>query len=332
MPGRSRLGHLSSPGYFGRVTPIPRRSPAVLGALLVALALTACTPTATPEISPSAAPSSSAPSVEPTVSEPSASATEAPSTAAGDLTYLAVGDSLTTGFASCETMIGCEAVSWALGTEPGVRSIAGRLGEAGYAVTSVDAAREGATMSDGVALVDEAFAQPGAPAAVDVDLVTVMFGANDVCGNSAERMTSPAAFGEALTGLLDHLAALAPEAVVVVTSIPDITAVREAGQDDPAARERWALGLCQTILGDDDAARALATTRLAELDAVITETCTARATCRTDDGAVAASEVTLAWLSEWDYFHPSTEGQTLLAAAAWPSVGAALGLEPGAGA
>lgn len=320
------------------MTPILRRSPAALGALLAALALTACTPTATPDASPSAT-SSSAPSVEPTTSEPSASATEAPPTeapaptaAAGDLTYLAVGDSLTTGFASCETMMGCEAVSWALGTEPEVRSIAGRLGEAGYAVTSVDAAREGAKMSDGVALVDEAFAQPGAPAAVDVDLVTVMFGANDVCGDTAERMTEPAAFGEALTGLLDHLATLAPEAVVVVTSIPDITKVREAGQDDPKARERWSLGLCQTFLGNDDAARALATTRLAELDAVIAETCSARTTCRTDDGAVAASEVTLAWLSPWDYFHPSTEGQTLLAAAAWPGVGAALGLEPGAGA
>ena len=298
-----------------------------LGALLAALALTACAGEAkSPEASPSsAAATSQTPTPGPL--EP----TTPPPAPLGELTFLALGDSLTTGFASCETVVACEAVSWALGSDPEVDSIASRLAEAGFAVVPVPAAREGITMSGGAALLDEALATPGAPAAADLDLVTVMFGANDVCGDSAAEMTTPQAFEHSLTGLLDQLSAAAPEADVLVLSIPNLTGVYEAGRHDPTASERWKLGQCGTILGGDDAVRAQAATRLQELNAVIAATCSTSATCHTDDGAIAASDVTLEWLSPVDYFHPSTQGQTLLAQAAWPSVATALGLEQEAG-
>ncbi|PWD51581.1 hypothetical protein C8046_13950 [Serinibacter arcticus] len=307
--------------------PGPRAATLGLTAVVLATAmLTSCSPadgggepTATGEAPPS---STTAPS------SPTPTAAPEPAPAAGQpLVLLAVGDSLTTGFASCDTVIGCTAASWALGTDPAVDSIATRLGAAGYAVTSVDAALEGAQMHDGVALVDEALAQPGAPAGTDVGLVTVMFGANDVCAPDAASMTARGDFADALDGLLTHLETVTPGADVVVTSVPAVIDVWDAAEDDPAARQVWSYGLCETVLGGDDAVRAQAAERLAELQAAIAPACERHAACRFDDGAVAAAPVTAEWLSPVDHFHPSATGQAVLAAAAWPTVADVLGLD-----
>lgn len=307
-----------------------RATLAVPAALALALALAACSQTTTPDddaptsTAPSASGSPAAPGATDSPASPGTPGSTDEATAGEPLVLLAVGDSLTTGFASCVTVIGCQAVSWAVGTDPEVDSIGTRLGEAGYAVTTVDAAVEGAQMARGIELVDAAFAEPDAPAAADVDVVTVLLGANDVCEDTTASMTTAADYGSALGALLDHVASIAPDAGVVVASIPHVTSVWDVASDDPAAVQVWEKGLCATVLSGDDAARAAAEDRLAELQAVAVTTCADHPGCRTDDGAVAAVPVTTAWLSTFDHFHPSVLGQAALAEAVWPAVESAL--------
>jgi lysophospholipase L1-like esterase len=297
-----------------------RAALAVPAALTLVAALAACSQTTMPDDdAPTSGASSSSDAPDPT------DETTTDETTTGEpLVLLAVGDSLTTGFASCVTVIGCEAVSWAVGTDPEVDSIGTRLGEAGYAVTTVDAAVEGAQMARGIELVDAAFAEPDAPAAADVDVVTVLLGANDVCEDTTAGMTTAADYGAALGALLDHVASIAPDAGVVVASIPHVTSVWDVASGDPAAVQVWEKGLCATVLSGDDAARAAADERLTELQAVAVATCAEHPDCRTDDGAVAAVPVTTAWLSTFDHFHPSVLGQAALAEAVWPAVESAL--------
>ncbi|TGO05442.1 putative lipoprotein [Serinibacter arcticus] len=297
---------------------MPSRTALALPAVLVLLAaLAACSPGSDTETPPASSPAA-------TDAAPSTTSTPAPAPTGEPLVLLAVGDSLTTGFASCATVVGCQAVSWAVGTDPEVDSIGTRLGGAGYAVTTVEAAVEGARMAEGVELVDAAFAEPGAPGAADVDVVTVLLGANDVCEDSPASMTTAADYGVALGALLDHVASIAPDAGVVVASIPHVTSVWDVASGDPEAAQVWGTGLCSTVLGGDAAARAAADERLTELQAVAVATCAEHPGCRTDDGAVAAVPVTTAWLSTFDHFHPSVLGQAALAEAVWPAVESAL--------
>lgn len=301
--------------------PVPARTRAALAlpaALVLLAALAACSPGSDAEPAPGTPPAPSPTATDASPSTPSPAPTGEP------LVLLAVGDSLTTGFASCATVVGCGAVSWAVGTDPEVDSIGTRLGGAGYAVTTVEAAVEGARMAEGVELVDAAFAEPGAPAATDVDVVTVLLGANDVCEDTPASMTTAADYGVALGALLDHVASIAPDAGVVVASIPHVTSVWDVASSDPDAAQVWGTGLCSTVLGGDAAARAAADVRLTELQAATVATCAEHPGCRTDDGAVAAVPVTTAWLSTFDHFHPSVLGQAALAEAVWPAVESAL--------
>lgn len=95
----------------------------------------------------------------------------------------AVGDSITRGFDACGVLSDCPEVSWATGTDDGVRSLALRLlGKPGAVERSWNYARSGASVA---ALP----AQMGKAAGHEPDLVTVMMGANDACKDEADLMT-----------------------------------------------------------------------------------------------------------------------------------------------
>lgn len=300
--------------------------------LLAAGLLAACTgPTEAPstEPPPSEAPPSQTQPTEtastPTETTPVPGSPPEPSDIE-PLTYLAIGDSITRGFSSCPVPGTCEAASWAVGTEEVVDSVRQRLTGAGLEVETVSASFEGRTMADAQALVDEAFAEPGTPDPATVGLVTVMMGANDVCADSPDLMTTPEQFEASFTALLDSLERMAPDAEVVAMSIPDVGQVWEAASGDERARQVWDLGLCRTFLGGDDAARDAATERSIALDEVLARVCAASERCTYDGGAVSQAPVGLDSLSTWDYFHPSAVGQARLAEAAWPVVAGSLGL------
>lgn len=236
----------------------------------------------------------------------------------------AVGDSITRGFDACSVLTDCPEVSWATGTDLGVRSLAVRLlGESGAATRSWNHARTGARIAqlpEQMALA--AKEKPG--------LVTVMIGANDACRDSARYMTPVADFRSSFETAMRRLRAEAPKAQVYVSSVPDLMRLWSTGRDKELVKRIWGLGICRSMLGDPDdmGARAVARRdsvhrRVVAYNGVLRDVCAKDARCRYDGGAVFAFPFTGAQLSQWDWFHPGRDGQARLAEIAYRNVTAA---------
>jgi len=236
----------------------------------------------------------------------------------------AVGDSITRGFDACSVLTDCPEVSWATGTDNGVRSLALRLlGESGAAAHSWNHAETGAK----IAVLPEqmALAAKEKPA-----LVTVMIGANDACRDSVGQMTPVADFRSSFEAAMRRLRAGAPKAQVYVSSVPDLMRLWSTGHDKPLVRRIWQLGICRSMLSDPDdmgadavARRASVQKRVMAYNTVLRDVCAKDARCRYDGGAVFSYPFTGAQLSQWDWFHPGRDGQARLAEIAYRNVTAA---------
>jgi lysophospholipase L1-like esterase len=233
----------------------------------------------------------------------------------------AVGDSITTGFDSCQVLADCPSVSWSTGDSPEVESLAARLlGRANAASRSWNFAETGARMDDLEAQMRQA-------AARRPQLVTVLVGANDACRGSVRSMTPVGEFRDRFESALRTLRRQSPKSQVYVASIPDLKRLWEVGQGTPMGREIWKLGICPTMLGEagamDDKAverRKKVRDRVEEYNEALAEVCAADRRCRTDGGAVYAYRFDTRQLSRWDLFHPSVDGQTRLADIAYRAV------------
>lgn len=221
---------------------------------------------------------------------------------------VALGDSITAGFGACGQAEACTAASWVTGETPEVDSLRSRLADS-WEVPSVEGtnlARAGARAAD---LPDQAARLPeGADA-----LVTVLVGANDVCSGLG-NMTAPEQLRASVDRTLQVIAERAPDAVVLVASVPDVVAVeevrREAGGDAP--------GGCRSLAGPADAeATAQVAERVEQYNAQLQQACSAAPACVFDDGAVYDVALAASDLSEVDRFHPSLSGQAQLAGAVW---------------
>ncbi|MQS06904.1 SGNH/GDSL hydrolase family protein [Streptomyces alkaliphilus] len=235
----------------------------------------------------------------------------------GSPVLVALGDSITTGFDSCGVLADCPEVSWSTGTEPDVESLASRLD-----ITRVwNEAVSGARMADLPAQAQRA-------AAREPDLVTVLIGANDACAATPATMTPVedfrADFEEALGIIRDG----APDARLFVASVPDLQHLWEEGRQYPEALQVWRFGICPSMLADPEALtpqaeerRTEVRERVVEYNAALAEVCADDVNCRYDDGAVFEYTFTADDLSEWDWFHPSREGQRALAELAYERLG-----------
>ncbi|MEV7086927.1 SGNH/GDSL hydrolase family protein [Streptomyces sp. NPDC093085] len=312
----------------------PRRPPfGALTALVLAgvTVLTGCTSSGTPSPGGTSASAGASPSPRPT---PVWNRTPA--------SVAAVGDSMTRGFDACGVLVDCPEVSWATGTDSGVRSLAYRLlgggsadvagrteGRAGSASDQVarrvaerswNLAATGARMADVPAQMTRA-------ARHRPELVTVMAGANDACRKSAAQMTPVASFRTSFEEALRRLRADAPKAQVYVSSVPDLKRLWSTGRANPLGRQVWKLGICATMLGDsqDDskaaqARRDLVYARVVGYNTALKEVCAKDERCRYDGGEVFAYRFTGTQLSHWDWFHPSKDGQRRLAEIAYRNV------------
>ncbi|MGW0928679.1 SGNH/GDSL hydrolase family protein [Streptomyces sp. NPDC002644] len=233
----------------------------------------------------------------------------------------AVGDSITTGFDSCQVLSDCPSVSWSTGDSPEVRSLAARLlGPARTASHSWNYAETGARMSDLRAQMRQA-------AARRPELVTVLVGANDACRGSVRSMTPVDTFREQFASALRALRERSPKSQVYVASIPDLKRLWEVGRKTPMGREVWKLGICPTMLGEAEAVdreaverRGKVRDRVEEYNEALAEVCARDERCRTDGGAVYAYRFGAGQLSRWDLFHPSVDGQARLADIAYRAV------------
>ncbi|MER5404104.1 SGNH/GDSL hydrolase family protein [Streptomyces sp. NPDC002769] len=230
----------------------------------------------------------------------------------------AVGDSITRGFDACTVLSDCPEVSWATGSDTGVRSLAVRLlGRAGAAERSWNYAVTGARMAD----LPEQMAQ----AVVEKpELVTVMVGANDACRSSVSAMTPVADFRAAFQAAMGTLRDELPRTQVYVSSVPDLKRLWSEGRGNPLGKQIWKLGICPSMLADADSLgsravlrRAKVQDRVEQYNKVLRDVCAKDRLCRFDGGAVHDFRFGTDQLSHWDWFHPSKDGQARLAELAY---------------
>lgn len=290
------------------------RSRAVFGVALTAvlLAVTGCDATGGDSPGPEGTGPKAVPSASPT-----------PAWDSTPESLAAVGDSITRGFDACKVLSDCPEVSWATGGDASVDSLAVRLlGAAGAAQRSWNYAVTGARMADLPSQV--ARAVPRRP-----ELVTVMIGANDACRATAADMTPVADFRadfeDAMATLRDSL----PKTQVFVASVPDLKRLWSQGRSNPVGKQVWKLGICPSMLADPDLLTTAAgqrrdavQDRVEAYNDVLREVCEKDRHCRYDGDAVFDYRFGQTQLSQWDWFHPSVNGQARLAEIAYRIVSA----------
>ncbi|HEX7186972.1 MAG TPA: GDSL-type esterase/lipase family protein [Actinomycetes bacterium] len=251
----------------------------------------------------------------------------APAQAADRPTRMAaLGDSITRGFNACGWYVDCPSRSWSTGSYSTVNSHYRRLAVQ-QPLTAYNDARSGAKISALAGQVSSAVSQ-------QAQYVTILLGANDACTSTEAGMTTVSDFTARLDTGMDALHAGLPGATVFVSSIPDIKRLWEIGRNSFSARSAWsAFGICQSMLANprsttaaDIARRDRVRQRVVDYNAALSQACATYAgTCVFDDNAVFTYQFTLSQVSSWDYFHPNTSGQAVLASVTWPKVAASTG-------
>jgi lysophospholipase L1-like esterase len=151
------------------------------------------------------------------------------------------------------------------------------------------------------------------------EYVTILLGANDLCG--WDGTLTPAAtfrdqFQETLAILRDGL----PASHVFVASIPDLHQLWSVLRTRPLAQLVWqAGGICPSMLDlfNSPADRKAVVDRERTFNRVLEEVCATWANCRFDGHLTYNYDFTRGMVSRLDYLHPSLAGQAALAALTW---------------
>ena len=230
----------------------------------------------------------------------------------------ALGDSITRGFNACGFFFDCTNRSWSTGTYSAVKSHYQRILAKNSAISGKNHndARRGAKMAD-------LNGQATSAASRKVQYVTILMGANDACTSSESTMTQVSTFRSQLDQALTTLKnGLPPNASVFISSIPDAYRLWYIGKDNSSARGAWsAYGICQSMLANptstaqaDVTRRNNVRQRIVDFNAQLADACSLYgANCKFDSNAVFNYQFVLSQVSTWDYFHPNTAGQTVLA-------------------
>ncbi|SCL47186.1 Lysophospholipase L1 [Micromonospora citrea] len=232
-----------------------------------------------------------------------------------------LGDSITRGFNACGWYTDCTSRSFSTGGDSTVNShyLRIRATNAAIAGRNHNDARSGAKSAD-------MYGQAGTAVSQGVDYVTMLIGANDACTGSESTMTSVSTFRANIDSALNRLRAGLPNAKVLVISIPDIHRLWYVGKDSGSARSAWSLfGICQSMLANptstnqaDVDRRNRVRQRVIDFNGQLAQACAAYgANCLFDDNAVFGYPFALGQLSGWDYFHPNTSGQQVLASVSY---------------
>jgi lysophospholipase L1-like esterase len=153
----------------------------------------------------------------------------------------------------------------------------------------------------------------------NVEYVTILIGANDLCASSAAAMTTEADFTSHINTALATLNQGLPRARIFVGSIPDLYHLWKVFAGLPEAREAWSGGTCKSMLSADNAEeqRQLVVERELAFNRVLAHACSHYKNCRWDNNAVYDFKFSAEDISILDYFHPSLEGQARLAELTW---------------
>ncbi|MGW4501843.1 GDSL-type esterase/lipase family protein [Micromonospora sp. NPDC004336] len=232
-----------------------------------------------------------------------------------------LGDSITRGFNACGWYTDCTSRSFSTGDDSTVNShyLRIRATNAAIAGRNHNDARSGAKSAD-------MYGQAGTAVSQGVDYVTMLIGANDACTGSESTMTPVTTFRANIDSALNRLRAGLPNAKVLVISIPDIHRLWYVGKGSGSARSAWSLfGICQSMLANptstnqaDVDRRNRVRQRVIDFNGQLAQACAAYgANCLFDGNAVFGYPFALSQLSGWDYFHPNTSGQQVLASVSY---------------
>ncbi len=232
----------------------------------------------------------------------------------------ALGDSITRGFNACGYYRDCPDRSWSTGSDDDVQSHRRWLLEAGGTeVRTANLARSGARAS---ALRDQAVEA----VKVEAEYVTIAIGANDACARTPATMTPVEDYRASIRAALAVLRDGLPQARVFVASVPDLWRVWQVGHGAWYIRQAWkSLDVCPSMLARsnsldraDMTRRDRVRARVIAYNSVLAEECAAFGSlCRTDRKQVYQTTFSRGLLSKWDFFHPNTRGQDLLATVTW---------------
>ncbi|MER7333734.1 MULTISPECIES: GDSL-type esterase/lipase family protein [unclassified Micromonospora] len=232
-----------------------------------------------------------------------------------------LGDSITRGFNACGWYVDCTSRSFSTGDSSTVNSHYLRILAAGGAIAgrNHNDARSGAKSAD-------MYGQAGTAVSQGVGYVTMLIGANDACTSTEAGMTPVATYRANIDAALNRLRSGLPNARVQVISVPDIHRLWFVGKDSGSARSAWSLfGICQSMLANptstaqaDVDRRNRVRQRVVDYNTQLAQACAAYGpNCDFDDNAVFGYPFTLSQLSSWDYFHPNTSGQQVLASVSY---------------
>lgn len=243
-----------------------------------------------------------------------ASSPPAPSPPAASMA--ALGDSITRALAVCCSNGDNARHSWSTGDRPGdgVTSHYERLRGLGAAIT-------GRNHNNAIS-GSRAVHLPGqAEIAVkqNVEYVTILTGANDLCASSAATMTSEAEFASHINTALARLRGGLPGARIFVGSLPNLYQLWKVLEGNAEAREAWSGGTCPSMLsvGNTEEQRQLVVERELAFNRILAQACSRYRNCRWDNNALYDFEFSASDVSTLDYFHPSLEGQARLAELTW---------------
>ncbi|MFI7577089.1 SGNH/GDSL hydrolase family protein [Micromonospora sp. NPDC049497] len=232
-----------------------------------------------------------------------------------------LGDSITRGFNACGWYVDCTSRSFSTGDYSTVNSHYLRIRTVNPTINgrNYNDARSGAKSAD-------MYGQAGTAVSQGVGYVTMLIGANDACTSSESTMTSVTTFRANIDSALNRLRAGVPNAKVFVISIPDIQRLWYVGRTSFSARSAWStFGICQSMLANptstaqvDVDRRNRVRQRVIDFNTQLAAACAAYgANCLFDNNAVFGYPFALNQLSGWDYFHPNTGGQQVLASVSY---------------
>ncbi|SCG75721.1 GDSL-type esterase/lipase family protein [Micromonospora inositola] len=228
-----------------------------------------------------------------------------------------LGDSITRGFNACGWYVDCTSRSFSTGDYSTVNSHYLRIRTVNPAIQgrNHNDARSGARSAD-------MYGQAGTAVSQGVEYVTMLIGANDACTGSEATMTPVTTFRANIDSALNRIRAGLPNARVAVISVPDIQRLWSIGKGSGSARSAWsAFGICQSMLANptstaqaDVDRRARVRQRVIDYNTQLAQACAGYGpNCDFDDNAVFNYPFVLSQVSGWDYFHPNTSGQAVLA-------------------
>ncbi len=154
----------------------------------------------------------------------------------------------------------------------------------------------------------------------NVDYVTVLMGANDVCTSSISTMTPTATFQSQFQQAMADFTAANPHANIFVSSIPNIYELWSVLHTNSSAETAWNLyGICQSMLNpaNTEADRQTVVAQEQADNQVLANVCAAYAQCKWDGYATYNFNFPASDVSTVDYFHPNLAGQNALASTTW---------------